>query len=221
MTQDSLVSIVIPCYNHGHFIEEAIASVEECRAATYELIIVDDGSTDEATVKAMTELKAAGYGLITQRSKGLGSARNAGIAAARGMYILPLDSDNKIRAGFVERPAKILDERLDIGIVYGDFQYFGEADDLRESEEYLFRRYAVLLKKEYDSYHTWDYHGRQFHRRPVRTLFRLALNAYFPRLHKRIYREVSRPQSELERPIGTPSPAETSLFPWFRQVPRP
>jgi len=130
MTQDPLVSIVILCYNYGHFIEEAIASVEECRAATYELIMVDDGSTDEATVKAMTELKAAGYRLITQRNKGLGAARSAVIAAARGMYILPLDSDNKIRAGFVERAAKILDERLDIGIVYGDFQYFGEADAL-------------------------------------------------------------------------------------------
>ena len=268
------LSIVIPSYNDGQFIRNAIASVETCPRELYELIIVNDGSPDELTVSVIKELAAAGYNIINQENKGLGAARNAGVAAAKGEYILPLDTDNKIRADFTMRAVSILDERPEISMVHGDFQYFGETNALcriapfdvkkmlyrnyidacavyrksmweacggyaenlpvlgiedwdfwlnahskgfkflhldmvafdyahrsdsmfanlkkeenwRKSEEYLYKKYSMLVKEHYNDYQRWDYHGRELRRRPVRTLFRLFTNAFFKRLHNRIYK---------------------------------
>jgi glycosyltransferase involved in cell wall biosynthesis len=273
MNNSIKISIIIPCYNHGHFLRSAIQSVEGCRAGLVELIIVDDGSTEPDTVALMDELSSSGYNVIRQANAGVGAARNRGIAAARAEYILPLDSDNKIRPEFVERAVKILDGEPDIGIVHSDFHYFGDLDyvvrvpdfdirrmlfmnfidacavfrkkvwedvggydaempvqgiedwdfwitahskgwkfrhlnmigfdyqarkgsmlanlkseaNYRPSLEYLFRKHVLLLKDSYDEVFSWAYHGRLMRRRPLQTLFRLSLNAYFPSLHARIY----------------------------------
>ena len=91
-----LISIVIPCYNHGQYIDEAIISVEEYKNKDYEIIIINDGSTDNFTNIRLEELKEGGYNVIVQKNQGLGKTRNNGIKIANGKYILPLDADNKI-----------------------------------------------------------------------------------------------------------------------------
>lgn len=88
MIEKPIVSIIIPCYNYGHFIAETIASVEKCDPRLYELIIINDGSTDLQTCEILRDLEEKGYRVINQENKGVSAARNTGIAAAAGKYIL-------------------------------------------------------------------------------------------------------------------------------------
>jgi glycosyltransferase involved in cell wall biosynthesis len=125
MTKPCKVSIVIPCFNHGEFLPEAVRSATAIEREDIELIVVDDGSTDERTRKEMDALPARGIKVIRQENKGLAAARNAAIAISRGEYILPLDADNRLRSGYVERGIRILDANPQVGVVYGDAEYIG------------------------------------------------------------------------------------------------
>lgn len=136
MSEKATVSFVIPCHNDGRFVRDAIASVEKCPSGLFELIIVDDGSTDNLTPQIMSELQNEGYHIIRQENKGPAAARNTGIRAASAEYILPLDSDNRIKSEFVEKAVEILDTKPEIGIVHSDFQYFGLADHLCRIEPF-------------------------------------------------------------------------------------
>lgn len=139
-----IVSIVIPCYNHGQFIDEAIKSVELISdKSIYEIIIVNDGSTDGYTNLRLKELKEAGYNVIFQENSGLAKSRNNGIAASKGKYILPLDADNKIRPEFVYEGCKILNEFPDVNIVYGDAQTFGDEEGFLKQGEYNLQKLMI------------------------------------------------------------------------------
>ncbi len=121
------ISVIIPCFNHGKYIREAIASVEECTDKTlYEIIIINDGSTDAFTIGELDKISSEGYQVINQKNLGLGAARNNAIKAAKGEYILPLDSDNQIFKEYIFDSIKILDEQKDVSMVYGNSAYFGE-----------------------------------------------------------------------------------------------
>lgn len=121
------LSIIIPCYNHGQYLREALDSVEACPDKDlYEIIILNDGSTDKDTISLLQQLSTEGYQVINQQNQGLGAARNNAIAAARGIYVLPLDSDNRIRPAYIYESIKILDEQPAIAVVYGDAEFFGD-----------------------------------------------------------------------------------------------
>ncbi|MGL5195420.1 MAG: glycosyltransferase family A protein, partial [Chroococcales cyanobacterium] len=114
------VSVIIPCYNQGEFVLEAIASVESCQDPVYEILIVNDGSTSPVTQKVLTYLEKKGYQVIHQSNQGLAAARNTGIKKAQGRYILPLDADNKIKPDYITEAVAILDEHPEVGVVYGN-----------------------------------------------------------------------------------------------------
>lgn len=116
---------MIPCFNHGEFLPEAVASVTSLRRDDVELIVVDDGSTDEGTRKEMDELTAQGIKVLRQQNRGLAAARNAGILASQGQYILPLDADNRLRPAYIDHAVRILEADPQVGVVYGDAEYFG------------------------------------------------------------------------------------------------
>lgn len=120
------ISVVIPCFNHGEYILDAIASVEASGEVNYELIIINDGSTDAYTLSVLDKLRDRGYHVVDLENQGLANARNHGIAIASSRYILPLDSDNKIRPDYMRKGIDKLDESPEIGIVYGDVEFFGE-----------------------------------------------------------------------------------------------
>ncbi len=127
--QPSLVSVVIPCYNHGEFLDEALDSLKSINPEKYEVIIVNDGSNDPETLAKLNELEGRGYFVHHQENKGLGTARNEGIRLAKGNYILPLDSDNKLRSVYIDHGIEILDMHPEVGVVYGDVQRFGDSDE--------------------------------------------------------------------------------------------
>jgi glycosyltransferase involved in cell wall biosynthesis len=126
----ALISIITACYNQGNFLREAFASVQlEKYNDVFEHIVINDGSTDEETVRICNELRDYGVKVIHQQNKGLGAARNAGIKIATGKYILPLDSDNKIDPGIFIEAAQKMERDEKINVVYTDAKYFGAKND--------------------------------------------------------------------------------------------
>jgi glycosyltransferase involved in cell wall biosynthesis len=134
------VSVIIPCYNQGEFVLEAIASVESCQEKVYEILIINDGSNAPLTQKVLTYLQEKGYLVIEQSNQGLAAARNTGIKKAQGRYILPLDADNKIKPAYITEAIEILDENPAIGVVYGDAELFGEKTGIVEVPEFDINR---------------------------------------------------------------------------------
>lgn len=122
----TLISIIIPCYNHGAYIEEALDSINLNKFYIFfEVIIINDGSTDIFTIEKLKLLKSKGWNVIDQPNMGLGAARNRGIEFAKGKYILPLDSDNKLIPETFISALKIMDEDPTIDVIYTDAIYFG------------------------------------------------------------------------------------------------
>src|SRR5580700_2690381 len=123
MNESYKVSVVTPCFNHGEFLPETVASVIKIKRDDIELIVVDDGSTDERTQQEINGLIVQGIKVIRQENRGVAAARNAGILASGGRYILPLDADNNLRSSYIEHGIRILDADPQVGIVYGDAEY--------------------------------------------------------------------------------------------------
>jgi glycosyltransferase involved in cell wall biosynthesis len=125
MSKSCKMSVIIPCFNHGEFLPESIASVTNPGREDIEIIVVDDGSTDERTRGVMDEVAARGIKVIRQENKGLAAARNAAIAASQGQYVFPLDADDRLRPGWIDNGIRILDSNPQVGVVYGDAECFG------------------------------------------------------------------------------------------------
>ena len=123
------VSIIIPCFKQAQFLPDAVESVVAQTYADWECLIVDDGSPDNTEMVA-TQLIAAypskRFRLIRKANGGLADARNVGIRAAQGQYILPLDADDRLHPEYLKDTVPILDHCQDIAIVYVDEHNFGE-----------------------------------------------------------------------------------------------
>ncbi len=124
-----MVSIIIPCYNQGEYLLQAVENLEPRENKLYEVIIVDDGSYEEETLKAFSLLEERGYKIIHQENLGLAKARNIGIENASRDYILPLDADNIISLSYLERATGILENDPEVGVVYSDLYRFGKIND--------------------------------------------------------------------------------------------
>jgi len=129
------LSVILPCHDDGEYLIDAVASVERNAPAGTELIVVDDGSTQPRTREVLAALREAGHRVIEQPQSGLPAARNCGIAASAGDYVLPLDADNRLLPGFAAEAIAILDEDPTVGVVYGDRREFGaRSGDVAVSE---------------------------------------------------------------------------------------
>src|SRR5438477_11825059 len=124
---DGKVSIIIPCYNHGAMLREALASVEEVRNENLlEVIVVDDGSSEAETIRILKDVAEAGYRVVSQPNCRVSAARNTGDRLANGEFILPLDSDNRLREVYLREGDSLLKGNPDKGQVYTDVECFGE-----------------------------------------------------------------------------------------------
>lgn len=141
-----VISVIIPCFNHGAYLWEAIRSVEESGFQNYEIIIVDDGSTDPETQRIALEVKDAGYNILLQKNQGVAASRNNAIRLAKGKYIIPLDADNRLLKPYFFKGLEILESKPEVGVVYGDALIIGEkSGDWKNHplvmEEMLFENY--------------------------------------------------------------------------------
>jgi glycosyltransferase involved in cell wall biosynthesis len=137
------ISIVIPCYNDGLYLTEAVNSVIPYAGETAEVIIVNDGSTDRDTLNILDQYANQGIKVLSQSNTGLAHARNQGIKSACGDYILPLDADNKIKAGYIEKSIKLLDTG-NCDIVYAKPSFIGEDISERKFTTHKFEGNRLL-----------------------------------------------------------------------------
>jgi glycosyltransferase involved in cell wall biosynthesis len=108
-------------------LREALASVEQVRNENViDVVIVDDGSSEAETTRILDELAKTGHCVVSQPHRGFGAARNAGIRLAKGEFILPLDSDDRLRDVYLNDGVFLLKNNPRLGIVYSDAEYFGE-----------------------------------------------------------------------------------------------
>ncbi|OBQ55400.1 glycosyltransferase family 2 protein [Tamlana sp. s12] len=114
----SLVSIIVPCYNQAHYLEESLQSVLNQTFTNWECIIVNDGSPDKTEEIANNWIKRdKRFHYVFKKNGGLSSARNYGINKSHGIYILPLDADDVIDASFLSKLVPELETNESLGIV--------------------------------------------------------------------------------------------------------
>jgi glycosyltransferase involved in cell wall biosynthesis len=118
---DILFSVVIPCYNYAYWVERAITSVALQLGSNAELIVVNDGSTDDslAVIRRCLAQVAPAAHVIDKTNGGLSSARNAGIDASRGRYLLFLDADDELLAGALLAAEQDIQTHGDTGLLIG------------------------------------------------------------------------------------------------------
>ena len=122
------VSVIIPCYNLGRFLNDAVATVQQQTMQNWEIVIVDDASPDNtANVAAFLAREDSRIRVVTNATNlYLAGALNVGIAASKGRYILPLDADNMIEPWTLAVLASSLDADRGIHIAYGACRFIRE-----------------------------------------------------------------------------------------------
>lgn len=124
--------MVIPCYNHGEYLEEAVASVLAQSYSRFEIVIVNDGSTDAYTVDLLNSFDRPGCRVLHTENRGLPAARNTGIRETSGKYVCCLDADDKYHPDYFGKAAAILDgdREMKYGAAVPWVQLFGSSDVL-------------------------------------------------------------------------------------------
>ncbi len=122
---DARVAVVVPCFNHGRFLVEAVRSALAQRDVRVECVVVDDGSTDETTQAVLDRLAGEGIRVIRQANGGLPAARNAGVRATDTAFFVPLDADDTLEPEFIARLQPRLSADSSLGYAYSQVRYFG------------------------------------------------------------------------------------------------
>jgi glycosyltransferase involved in cell wall biosynthesis len=120
-----MVSVVIPCYNLGQYIAEAVHSVFAQTYQDFEVVVVNDGSTDPETNTIITSLHGPRITVLTTENRGLPAARNRAIQHARGKYICALDADDKLHPSFLEKTIGVLERDPSVAFVSTWLECFG------------------------------------------------------------------------------------------------
>lgn len=144
------VSVIIPVYNGAAYLMEAIESVRRQRRALLEIVVVDDGSTDESArlAESSSDVK-----LIRKNRQGVAAARNAGIEAASGEYLAFLDADDLWPEGKLLAQLQAFEQDSSVHIVAGRVEEFGEGDlasvrTKRQSGDRAYTIGAMLIPRE-------------------------------------------------------------------------
>jgi glycosyltransferase involved in cell wall biosynthesis len=149
-----LVSVVIPCYNPGEYLLEAIASVRAQSCGPVELIVVNDGTDRPESFALLKKTAAEADRYIEQSNQGLAAARNSGFAAAQGEYVLPLDCDDLIRPEYLSRCLAAFGAFPEAAFIHTDYDVFGVQNYPERCSYNLYRlleqntlTYAAVIRK--------------------------------------------------------------------------
>lgn len=137
------VGAVVPCFNHGRYLPEAIASLKAQSVSVVEIVIVDDGSTDAETRRVLGAMQREGARVIHQKNQGLAAARNTGVRALGTDFYVALDSDDRLAPQFVEKLLRPLVEDGGLGYCYCWAEYFGDSHGVWHCPPYDARRLLV------------------------------------------------------------------------------
>lgn len=125
------LSVVVPFYNMGRFLDETIRSIKNSSCKVHEIIIVNDGSTEEESIQKLNTYRSqAGVVVIDTVNTGVGAARNIGIKAASGEYIAVLDADDIVEPDYYATAARILSTYENVHFVGCWTRYFENSDKI-------------------------------------------------------------------------------------------
>ncbi|ULA58176.1 MAG: hypothetical protein LZF60_20231 [Nitrospira sp.] len=130
-----LVSVIIPCYNYGAFIKGAVESVLAQTFQRFEILVINDGSTDEMTLNVLRNFCYERTKVIHQTNQGLAQTRNNGAALAEGKYICYLDPDDLFDPTYLEKTLSRLESDESLGSCYSWVRCFGDFDSIWETED--------------------------------------------------------------------------------------
>lgn len=132
MTSPPLVSIIIPCYNATQFLRDALNSALAQSYAAIEIVVVNDGSTDNFENVIAPYRENARVKIVAQENRGLSAARNRGIRESRGAYLKFLDADDWLHRDAIAKQIAAFETQPELGFVYCDVQHVdaqGNASD--------------------------------------------------------------------------------------------
>ena len=115
-----LVTVIMPTYNYGRYVADAIQSIQAQTFGDFEIVVVDDGSTDD-TPAVLARLAEPRLRVIRQERAGTASSRNRGLEAARGEFITWLDADDLWKPTFLERHLAVLEAEPEVGYSFSNF----------------------------------------------------------------------------------------------------
>lgn len=187
------VSVIIPCFNQAHYLAEAVQSVVEQTWTDWELVIVDDGSPDDTAAVALELIKQhpnRRIRVVRQPNGGVARARNAGVTASSGRYILPLDADDRIAPTMLQETVAHLESRPDVAVAYVQYRQFGEGVAVQRLHAFdpallsawdyvpycsLFRRELWEAAGGYSADLVWGYEDWDFWLSAVESHYRMEL----------------------------------------------
>ncbi len=130
LENEESISVVIPCYNYGKYVGQSIESALAQKVKPFEVIVVDDGSTDDS----VRQISKYPVKLIRQENRGVIAAKNRGFAESKGRFVLFLDADDILKENALSEYLKEYKKDKSVGFVYSDMQYFGSESGIFESK---------------------------------------------------------------------------------------
>lgn len=134
MTESPKVSVIIPCFNLGQYLDEAVESVLAQTFQDFEILILDDGSTDVETRQILRDYARPNTTVFRTPNRGLAAARNYLIGRARGEYLCALDADDRLHANYLEKTVGTLEKDRSLTFVSTLLQMFEEEERIWPSE---------------------------------------------------------------------------------------
>jgi len=126
-------SVVIPCFNYGHYLAATIESVFEQKRSDVEIILVDDASTDN-TPEIAKQFQTRLIYIRNEKNQGAGGAWRTGIAKARGTFVLKLDADDRLLPGHFDRVSSAFETDDEIGLVATSVLVYHEDEEVLTAE---------------------------------------------------------------------------------------
>src|SRR5690349_2301444 len=127
---DPRVSVIVSCYNLGQFLDEAVESVLAQTFTDFEILIVDDGSTDGETRRLLSAYQKPRTRVIRSENRGLPATKNLGLKNTRGSYVCMFDADDRLDPSFLQKSVAALDENPEVAFVSHWVRTFG--DEVRD-----------------------------------------------------------------------------------------
>jgi glycosyltransferase involved in cell wall biosynthesis len=124
MARHSDITVVIPCFSHGRFLLESVERALGQQGGPPRVIVVDDGSTDEETLRALDEVPKQ-VEVIRQENAGVAAARNAGFEGSDSEMLLMVDADDRLTPDALDVLRPPLEANLDVGYCYGLMKLIG------------------------------------------------------------------------------------------------
>ncbi|MDQ3395672.1 MAG: bifunctional glycosyltransferase/class I SAM-dependent methyltransferase [Bacteroidota bacterium] len=153
-TDKTLVSVVITCYNHAKYLPEAIESVLAQSYKNHEIVVIDDGSTDDTAIVS----KKYDVNYVFQKNQGLSAARNTGIKHSKGAFLIFLDADDRLLMDAIQVGVNCFQEHPEVEMVFGKYHYINvDGSFMKEQPPFELPKkddhYFNLLHKNFISMH--------------------------------------------------------------------